>query len=94
MSKYTFKCEGCGQEHEKALLDGYYVGDRLLEGVMFEVRIEDDGTFSATPCDAREMHGLDTAMWLKRAADYATKRDVFTCPNRKCRDDIENPTDY
>ena len=90
----TFNCEGCGQQHDHALLDGYHFGDRLLEGVMFEIRIADDGTFTATPCDSRELHGLDAPLWIKRATDYATKRDLFTCPNPKCRGDIENPTDY
>lgn len=96
MSKYTFKCEGCGQEHEYALLDGYYVGDRLLEGVMFEVRIADDGTFSATPCAGMEGYliGLNMPHWIELMTKYAKKRDLFTCPDPKCGEDIENPTDY
>ena len=96
MSKYTFKCEGCGQEHEYALLDGYYVGDRLLEGVMFEVRIADDGTFSVAPRAGMEAYliGLNMPHWIKLMTEYAKKRDLFTCPTPKCREDIENPTDY
>lgn len=96
MPKYQFKCPGCGETHDYALLDGYHVGDRLLEGVMFEIRIADDGTFTATPAggDMAWLSGLDAPMWIGRAAETAAKWDLFTCPDPKCRDDIENPTDY
>ena len=91
-----FKCEGCGKTHEYALIDGYHVGDRLLEGLKFEIRIEDDGTFTTQDPKGYEayLEGLNMPLWRARVVEYAKKQDLFTCPNPKCREDIENPTDY
>jgi hypothetical protein len=39
-----FDCGNCGQI-DHVIIDGYNYGDRLLEGVTFEVRRDDDGKF-------------------------------------------------
>lgn len=71
-----------------ALLDGYSVGDRLLEGVMFECRKNDDGTFDVkvSPECAPYFSNLNEAKWLAAMKEYAEETDIFTCPN--CRSDV------
>ena len=83
-----FDCEHCGKV-DHALLDGYDFGDRLLEGVMFEVRVADDGTISI---QVQEKHRsyfsqLNEQMWLEAAKERAEEilsdpGDGFYCP--KC----------
>jgi len=88
-----FHCDSCGKDHEYVLLNGYYFGDRLLEDVYFEIRRYADGAWVAkvSEGDKPYMADLNEQHWLDRAAEYAAKRDLFTCPNRACRDDVVNP---
>jgi hypothetical protein len=41
--KYTWKCETCEKEYNSCLLDGYYLHDNLIDGVMFNVTKTEDG---------------------------------------------------
>lgn len=76
-----FDCEKCGKI-EMALLDGYLVGDRLLEGVMFECRQNDDGTFVIQVEESSKPYfsNLNEKKWLEEVCKKAQKYDVFTCP--------------
>lgn len=90
MSKPTlsfFDCEECGQIHE-ALFDGYFFGDRLLEGVMFKAKIENgDMTISMNDSnDDAYMNSLNKEQWLKTAKQFALKNDIFECPY--CGEDV------
>jgi hypothetical protein len=82
-----FDCEQCGKIDE-AFLNGYAVGDRLLEGVMFIVRKNDDGKCRVRlhPDAEPYMQGLNKEMWLERAKIYAEQTDIFECP--KCAADV------
>ena len=62
------ECTNCGVVDEFEL-DGYAVGDRLLEGVMF--LIDKNGKASVLPEDEGCMQGLDKEHWLKRMEEYA-----------------------
>lgn len=66
-------CDECG-EVEFGLVDGYDIGDRLLEGVYFEVRIKNGKYVVNVRADAKKyFDGLNTKKWLKDIKDYAKK---------------------
>jgi len=71
----TFKVES----RKQAKLDGYYIGDRLLEGIDFIFTVNDDGTLSVeTPKESQSyMDNLNEEKWLRMALDYAKSRDFF-----------------
>ena len=65
--------------HQIAYSDGYWFGDRLLEGVMFRLELLPDGRLSATvaPGSAAYMRGLNEREWLGVAVIHAAKHDIF-----------------
>ena len=67
------------EPRKQAKLDGYRVGERLLEGMHFLLTINDDGTLSVeTPQSAKDyMSKLNEERWLKQALDYAKDNDFF-----------------
>jgi hypothetical protein len=69
------------------LLDAYGRFDRTGEGVMFEIRRDEFGQFTAIPDkDAKAyLKGL-RADWNDDMREYAESYDVFTCP--ECGGDI------
>lgn len=75
-----FKCEDCG-DVKMVTLDGYAIGDRLLEGVMFNITKRKNGTFKAVFAepDSRYVQGLNKRKWEKDMAEYAAETDVFAC---------------
>jgi hypothetical protein len=89
-----FKCETCG-DVPLVLVDGYAVGDRLLEGVMFEIR-RPGKVFLATP-DGEAMAymrsaGISVSKWSAAVAqdvtESASEGEAFgACP--KCGEDVE-----
>lgn len=55
-------------------IDGYGVGDRLLEGVMFRVALLSDGagfTVTSRPEDHTYLKALAMKAWMRRLAEYA-----------------------
>lgn len=70
---------------KSAKVDGYHFGDRLLEGVMFIITVQEDGTLKAeTDVEAKEyMDDLNEAKWLKEAVKYAEQNDIFYGMNTK-----------
>ena len=80
-------CDTCG-DIPMAYLNGYAVGDTLLEGVRFEIRIV-EGKMSATthPDDKDYMGDLNEKKWLKEAARFAANSDGdLECPT--CRTEV------
>jgi hypothetical protein len=76
-----FQCDKCGSVN-KAKLDGYLFGDRLLEGVMFEITIDANGKMSADtpdPHDKEYMDDLNVAKWNRAAVETAEDYDIFEC---------------
>lgn len=79
-------CDACGAL-EFVLLDGYAVGDRLLEGVMFEIRKTPEGYIATTQQKSKSyMKNLNERRWLRVMAEHAAETDVATCP--KCDADV------
>lgn len=82
---YKLECDNCG-ELDYVKCNGYAVGDRLLEGVMFICF--KDGHVEITENDADYFSTLNETLWLKRMADYFSEvDDVADCP--QCGDDAQ-----
>ena len=60
-----FNCEKCGNVSQMSV-DGYAAGDRLLEGVMFRVKIQADGslTCAVEPEYKKYFSQLNVEKWL------------------------------
>lgn len=77
------KCESCG-EVQSCQIDGYSFGERTLEGVMFEVKINRQGkpTLSVTDSCRDYFATLNQKMWLSRGKEYLAGADEIggICP--------------
>jgi len=71
-----------GKTIKTAEFDGYSVGDRLLEGLMFQVDIQDDGTMKVyvKDKDQKWFDQFNTAKWLEEAQKFAEGNDIFEDP--------------
>lgn len=71
-----------GKTIKTAQFDGYSIGDRLLEGLMFQVDIQDDGTMKVyvKPNDQKWFDQFNTARWLKEAQEFAEGNVIFEDP--------------
>ena len=80
MTALYFETED-GTQLDTAIFDGYYVGDRLLEGVKFIVKIQ-EGKLHAKihPEDSDYFSTLNEKKWLKTVTDYVQDYDVFEHP--------------
>jgi hypothetical protein len=80
MTALYFETED-GQQLDTAIFDGYPVGDRLLDGVLFIVKIV-DGKLEVTihPNNEKYFSTLNTKLWLKKVTDYVQDYDVFIHP--------------
>jgi hypothetical protein len=81
-----------GTQFDTAIFDGYVVGDRILEGVRFIVKIE-DGKLHPTihPDDAGYFSTLNQKYWMDKVTEYAQDYDVFSHPQN--REDVYLVTD-
>lgn len=77
---------------EFGLMDGYHFGDRLLEGVMFKVTIdENDKIQVALEPDSEEYcKGLNMVKWMKEAKTFAEEMDVLghPDPSKRSEEDV------
>lgn len=68
-------------------VDGYGFGDRLLEGCLFKVTVNERHEY--TVLDEEEMlHDLDVPVWMRRAHEYVAKHDLGQCPVSGCDQDV------
>jgi hypothetical protein len=65
------KCDVCG-DIESAKVNGYNFGDRILEGVLFEVKVVGKKlkTTEVEPSAKDYFKDLNEKKWLKEANDY------------------------
>ena len=84
-----FNCQKHGPI-EYVLLDGYQFGDRLLEGVMFQVCVDDERKYSVVidPGSADYFAQLNEEMWLDKASDYMKGADILSCHEKECSFDV------
>lgn len=69
--KFMTEKDGVEVEIETIVLDGYSFGDRLLEGVLFDVTNK-NGKLTAKPhgkSDARYLDDLNAKKWLKACVE-------------------------
>ena len=93
-----FDCENCAKTTladfivvTTALLDGYKVGDRVLEEVMFRITIDDDELKAEIREDCAEyFKTLNRKMWLKNIHKALNSGDLDDChlTCETCGDDI------
>lgn len=71
-----------GRKIKTAQFDGYQIAERLLEGVTFQVTIQEDGTLKASviPQDEDYFEQFNTAKFLKMAEDYVAEGDEYEDP--------------
>ena len=84
------KCNKCG-EIEYSLINGYDVAERLLEDVLFEVRIINNKIIvvKVREEDRDYFEQFNTKKWLLEIKNLVKDMDFLSCP--KCNGDIENP---
>jgi hypothetical protein len=80
------------QQLDTAFFDGYPVGDRTLDGVLFITKIV-NGKLEAIIHPEYESYfsTLNTKYWLKKVNEYVQDYDVFTHP--ETGDDVYLVTD-
>lgn len=83
-----FNCISCGKL-DFVLFNGYSVGDRLLEDVMFRVRVDDQRKYSVDVSLGSRAYfaQFNEQVWLDKVLSYVTNRsDFLACPT--CNDDV------
>lgn len=66
------------QKVDVAYIDGYDVGDRILDGVMFEVRvINDKFVVKVSPSHEWYFQKLNAEYWYPRLVEYCHTLDLF-----------------
>lgn len=74
-----FKCSKCG-DLKKALVDGYRIGDTLLEDVYFEVTIEKNQLHVEVEKSARGyFKQFNEKLWYDKCKEEA-RNDCAECP--------------
>lgn len=71
-----------GKIVKTAEFDGYSIADRLLEGLMFQISVQEDGTLKASVKEKDKAYFSDfnQEKFLKLAVDYAYENDIFYDP--------------
>ena len=80
--KFTHFETESGNKIKTAQFDGYSIAERTLEGLMFQVDIQDDGTLKVyvRPEDEDFFDQFNTTKWLKTATEFAEGYDNFEDP--------------
>lgn len=71
-----------GKIVKTAEFDGYSIADRLLEGLMFQISVQEDGTLNASVKEKDKAYFSDfnQEKFLKLAVEYAYENDIFYDP--------------
>lgn len=82
MTKFKHFETESGKTIMTAEFDGYSIADRMLEGLMFQITIQPDGTLKASvkPEDEDFFSDFNTTKFLKMAVEYAEGNDSFVDP--------------
>lgn len=83
--KYTWFITDSGKKVKTAQFNGYAVGEKILEDLMFQVTIQSDNTLKVwvKPEDDAYFNTLNTNKYLNDALKYATENDIFQDPISK-----------
>lgn len=83
MGKWRFQKSDMKTLTDIAYIDGYSVGDRMLEGVMFKITITDNNKFKAELADERDKaytDQLNMKYWIPKVEEFCEGNDIF-CDN-------------
>jgi len=71
-----------GKTIKTAQFNGYELSEKL-EGIIFKVDIQDDGTTKVyvRPEDEKSFNEFNTIMWLKEAQDFVDQNEIFEDPS-------------
>jgi hypothetical protein len=88
MNKFKYFETGNGKTIKTAEFDGCNFADTLLEGVMFQATIQEDGTLKVNVSTESESHfaNFNQEKFLEQALEYANNEDEFYVPgtNEPC----------
>lgn len=79
MGQWVFKDKD-GNTYDKVYVDGYHFGDRLMEGVVFEVSISKNNKFKCDVSDddrAWLTENFNAPEWLKKCREFCEENDIF-----------------
>ena len=78
----------CNKNLDFVYVHGYYFGDRLMEGVLFKVRVVDGNTecFGLHPESEPYMTQFNWDYWKARCEEYCINIDIAQCPY--CKEDV------
>ena len=83
MTKFKHFETGSGKTIMTAQFDGYNIAERMLEGLMFQITVQSDGSLKASVKTEDEdfFSNFNTIKFLNQAEDYACKNaDTFQDP--------------
>lgn len=68
-----------GEIVSSAYVDGYWFGDRLLEGVFFKITVDEKGKLKSEVREdcAKYFARLNKKLWLKEAVEFSKTNDIF-----------------
>jgi hypothetical protein len=75
-------CEECDKNLDFIYINGYDFGDRLMEGVMFKVKLVNEKYECIGVKENSEpyMAQFNWEHWKKRCEDFVDDYDIATCP--------------
>ena len=78
----------CNKKLDFVYVHGYDFGDRLMEGVMFKVKVIDGKPecFGLHPDSEPYMTQFNWDYWKKRCNEYCINLDIAQCPH--CKEDV------
>lgn len=81
-------CENCDKKLDFVYVDGYSFGDRLMEGILFKVKVVDNKPecIGVSEDDEPYMTQFNWEHWKKRCEEFCEDLDIATCPN--CNYDV------
>lgn len=82
MTKFKHFETESGKITKTAQFDGYSIAERLLEGLMFQVTVQEDGTLKTylKKEDEDWFSQFNVEKWMKEAEEHSYKNDIFEDP--------------
>ena len=82
MTKFKHFETESGNIVKTAQFDGYSIAERLLEGLMFQVTVQEDGTLKTylKKEDESWFSQFNVEKWMKEAEEHSYKNDIFEDP--------------
>lgn len=81
-------CDKCNKKLDFVYVDGYFFGDRLMEGVLFKVKMTNDKSdcFGVHSEAEIYMEQFNWGYWKTQCDDFCFNLDIALCPF--CQDEV------